>query len=119
MQIFVKTCADFGNFVHSANKYRGKTFPGTVYSTCEVDKDADNNVVCWIRIKNDKSTDVEVQHWLEGPTTFCRYAMHNGYRGQVLLRARIRRPSPERTESRRSPRPPVLPRGTLSQDQDH
>uniref|UniRef100_A0A8D8V8T4 Uncharacterized protein n=1 Tax=Cacopsylla melanoneura TaxID=428564 RepID=A0A8D8V8T4_9HEMI len=32
-----------------------------------------------IRIKNDRSTDLEVQFWLDGGNTNCRYALHNGW----------------------------------------
>uniref|UniRef100_A0A8D8UPK5 Uncharacterized protein n=1 Tax=Cacopsylla melanoneura TaxID=428564 RepID=A0A8D8UPK5_9HEMI len=73
-----KTCPDFGKFIKDASKYKGSPFPGTLYSTCETDKDL-NKVVCWIRFKNDDKTDLEVQFWLDGGLTYCRYAFHKGY----------------------------------------
>uniref|UniRef100_A0A8D8PR78 Uncharacterized protein n=1 Tax=Cacopsylla melanoneura TaxID=428564 RepID=A0A8D8PR78_9HEMI len=73
-----KTCADFGRFVQLNTKYRGAPFPGKLYSNCEKDKDINQNV-CWIRFKNDDKTDLEVQFWLDGGLTYCRYAFHKGY----------------------------------------
>ncbi|KAL1459000.1 hypothetical protein WDU94_011019 [Cyamophila willieti] len=75
-----KRCDDLGMFVWNHFNYTG----GRHFADCEPDKNLADRTVCWVRHKVTPpagridifKTSLEVQLWLEGTTSHCRYATH-------------------------------------------